>query len=162
MVKSLDDFSSLPSAPGVLYRTFFLFQENTYNVKTTPQISLSTWCKYNIGRIPQHQACWLFELIEDRPRVSKPLRQAQCFCMSIALSNIVTYLIDRQTRLLTDSVMTENSWMLFCAQPELIPVWPSPTFLSLRVLHSVLSCDKRHKDLLANKPERRLTFEQSG
>jgi len=62
MVRSLDDFSSLPSAPGVLYCAFFLFQENTYNVNTTPQISLFTWCKYNTGRIPQHQTCWLFEL----------------------------------------------------------------------------------------------------
>jgi len=50
-----------------------------YNVNTTPQISLFTWCKYNTGRIPQHQACWLFELNEDKPQVSKPLRQAQCF-----------------------------------------------------------------------------------
>ena len=31
------------------------------------------------------------------------------FCMNIALSNFVTYQIDRQTRLLTDSAMTENS-----------------------------------------------------
>jgi hypothetical protein len=79
MVKSLDDFSFLPSAPGVLYWTFFLFQENTDNVNTTPQSALFTWCKYNIGRIPQHQACWSLELHEDKPQVPKPLRQAQCF-----------------------------------------------------------------------------------
>jgi hypothetical protein len=88
----------------------------------------------------------------------KTIAASIVFCTSIALPNIVTYWIYRQTWLLTNSAMRENSWMLFCTQPELIPAWLSPMFLSLWVLKSVLSCDKSYKelyaDLLANKREK--------
>lgn len=76
------------------------------------------------------------------------------FCMSIAWPTIITYQIYRQTRLLTNSAMIENSWMLFCTQTELIPEWPSPMFLSLWVFNSVLSCDQETISRLVGKQNR--------